>query len=33
LGSPGDSAKREIADFCLKLTDAVREADKPFWRM
>ncbi len=25
-------SQREIADFCPKLTDAVREADKPFWR-
>jgi uncharacterized protein YjiS (DUF1127 family) len=25
-------SQREIADFCPKLTDALREADKPFWR-
>jgi hypothetical protein len=24
--------RREIAGFCPKLTDALREADKPFWR-
>jgi uncharacterized protein YjiS (DUF1127 family) len=23
---------REIADFCPKLTDALQEAEKPFWR-
>jgi uncharacterized protein YjiS (DUF1127 family) len=25
-------SQREIADFCPKLTDALREAEKPFWR-
>jgi uncharacterized protein YjiS (DUF1127 family) len=25
-------SQREIADFCPKLTDALNEADKPFWR-
>jgi uncharacterized protein YjiS (DUF1127 family) len=25
-------SQREIADFCPKLTDALHEADKPFWR-
>jgi uncharacterized protein YjiS (DUF1127 family) len=25
-------SQREIADFCPKLTDAVNEAEKPFWR-
>jgi uncharacterized protein YjiS (DUF1127 family) len=25
-------SQREIADFCAKLTDALREAEKPFWR-
>jgi len=25
-------SQREITDFCPKLTDALREADKPFWR-
>jgi uncharacterized protein YjiS (DUF1127 family) len=25
-------SQREIADFCPKLTDALREGDKPFWR-
>jgi uncharacterized protein YjiS (DUF1127 family) len=25
-------SQREIADFCPKLSDALREADKPFWR-
>jgi uncharacterized protein YjiS (DUF1127 family) len=24
--------QREIADFCPKLTDALNEAEKPFWR-
>jgi uncharacterized protein YjiS (DUF1127 family) len=24
--------QREITDFCPKLTDALREAEKPFWR-
>jgi uncharacterized protein YjiS (DUF1127 family) len=24
--------QREIADFCPKLTDALHEAEKPFWR-
>jgi hypothetical protein len=23
---------REISDFCPKLTDALHEAEKPFWR-
>jgi uncharacterized protein YjiS (DUF1127 family) len=25
-------SQREIADFCPKLSDALHEADKPFWR-
>jgi uncharacterized protein YjiS (DUF1127 family) len=25
-------SQREIADFCPKLTDALNEAEKPFWR-
>jgi hypothetical protein len=25
-------SQREIADFCPNDTDALREADKPFWR-
>jgi uncharacterized protein YjiS (DUF1127 family) len=25
-------SQRDIADFCPKLTDALNEADKPFWR-
>jgi uncharacterized protein YjiS (DUF1127 family) len=25
-------SQREMTDFCPKLTDALREADKPFWR-
>jgi uncharacterized protein YjiS (DUF1127 family) len=25
-------SQREISDFCPKLTDALNEADKPFWR-
>jgi uncharacterized protein YjiS (DUF1127 family) len=25
-------SQREIADFCQKLSDALHEADKPFWR-
>jgi uncharacterized protein YjiS (DUF1127 family) len=25
-------SQREIADFCPKLTNALNEADKPFWR-
>jgi uncharacterized protein YjiS (DUF1127 family) len=25
-------SQREITDFCPKLTDALREAEKPFWR-
>jgi uncharacterized protein YjiS (DUF1127 family) len=24
-------SRREILDFCPKLTDAMREAEKPFW--
>jgi uncharacterized protein YjiS (DUF1127 family) len=24
--------QREITDFCPKLTDALHEAEKPFWR-
>jgi uncharacterized protein YjiS (DUF1127 family) len=24
--------RREIADFCPKLTEAMKEAEKPFWR-
>jgi uncharacterized protein YjiS (DUF1127 family) len=25
-------SRREILDFCPKLTDATQEAEKPFWR-
>jgi uncharacterized protein YjiS (DUF1127 family) len=25
-------SQREMADFCPKLSDALHEADKPFWR-
>jgi uncharacterized protein YjiS (DUF1127 family) len=25
-------SQREIAEFCPKLSDALHEADKPFWR-
>jgi uncharacterized protein YjiS (DUF1127 family) len=25
-------SQRDIADFCPKLSDALQEADKPFWR-
>jgi uncharacterized protein YjiS (DUF1127 family) len=25
-------SQREIADFCPKLTEALKEAEKPFWR-
>jgi hypothetical protein len=25
-------SQRETADFCPNVTDALREADKPFWR-
>jgi uncharacterized protein YjiS (DUF1127 family) len=25
-------SQREIADFCPKVTDAIQEAEKPFWR-
>jgi uncharacterized protein YjiS (DUF1127 family) len=25
-------SQRDIADFCPKVSDALQEADKPFWR-